>query len=48
MQENYVLILQEVWSLMASFTYTYQSNIALHLELFKRGIEKWEISTVSC
>lgn len=34
--------------LMASFTYLYQFDIALHLELFKRGMEEWQITTVSC
>lgn len=48
MQEKYVLILQEMWSLMASFTYIYQSDIALPLELFKRGMKEWEKTTVSC
>lgn len=48
MQEKYILILQGMWSLTASFTYIYQSDIALHLELFKRGMEEWEMTTVSC
>lgn len=48
MQEKYVLILQKMWSLTTSFTCIYQSDIALHLELFKRGMEEWEIATVSC